>query len=333
MSTITLNHTPVSATWLIHMWDMWLSHVCRDVFICIAWRIHTCICMCYMTQLCTHLSPQHDSSICGTRDWVMCVPWLICMYCMTYSHVCSYVLHDTIIHTPISATWLIHMWDMWLSHMCAMTYLYALHDLFICVFACVTWHTHTHTHTHSLFTHLSLQHNSSIYGTCNWVICVTWLILCIARLIDTGWRRLIGSLILNGHFPQKWPIFSGSFVENDLQLRGSYESSPPYMCVRKCSMTPSYTRISLQHDPSICATWKWVCVTWLISMYYMTYSYVQRDSFICEPWLIHMYATTHSLMSETWLIDMCVKTHSCVRHDLFICVTWLLTPSYVWHDS
>ena len=48
--------------------------------------------------------------------------------------------------------------------------------------------------------------------------------ICIFR---TGWRRLIGSLMFIGHFLQKWPIFSGSFVENDLHLRGPYESWPP----------------------------------------------------------------------------------------------------------
>ena len=74
-------------------------------------------------------------------------------------------------------------------------------------------------------------------------------------LQHTGWRRLIGSLIFIGHFLQKGPLFSGSLVEKDVQLRGSYESSPP--CTASCCT--ALHRIvahcnTLQHTATHCNT-------------------------------------------------------------------------------
>ena len=58
---------------------------------------------------------------------------------------------------------------------------------------------------------------------------VTWLIHSHHTwpLFCTGWPRPTGCLIFIGHFLQKSPVIRGSFAKIVLQLKKSYEFSPP----------------------------------------------------------------------------------------------------------
>jgi len=60
-----------------------------------------------------------------------------------------------------------------------------------------------------------------------------------ANLCTTGWQKPVGCLIFTGHFPEKAPRISGSFVERDVQLKAFLYLRHPVI-VSVCSLLSRY---------------------------------------------------------------------------------------------
>jgi len=93
-------------------------------------------------------------------------------------------------------------------------YIYVCTYIYIYIYISIYTYTYTQIYIHTLYTHIHTGFHPDTHTH-----------LHQKDIVNTGWRRCIGCLIITGHFPQKSPIISGSLAKRDLQLKAFLASS------------------------------------------------------------------------------------------------------------